>query len=85
LKWKPQDQSTIDFKLQIEIDSGPGKIPERIGKLYVLGSNPPFAFMKPKKSDLPYNGKIVECRMEVGLFLFDLKVVFSEWTMENYA
>lgn len=65
LKWKPQDQSSIDFKLQIEIDSGPGKIPERVGKLYVLNLPTPFAQMKLKRSDLQYEGKIVECKMEV--------------------
>lgn len=47
------------------MDSGPGKIPERRGDLFVLGLNTPFACMKVKRSDLQYDGKIVECKMEV--------------------
>jgi len=64
LKWKPQDQSTIDFKLKIVREALPGQIPEYVGNLYVLHLEQPFAKMKPKKADQPYDGKIVECKFE---------------------
>jgi mRNA-capping enzyme len=66
LKWKPQDQSTIDYRLQIVQESLPGRIPERVGYLYVQQMDTPFARMKPVRSDLQYDNKIVECKYVVS-------------------
>uniref|UniRef100_A0A0N5BNW6 mRNA-capping enzyme n=1 Tax=Strongyloides papillosus TaxID=174720 RepID=A0A0N5BNW6_STREA len=61
LKWKPPEQSSIDFKLHIKKVEKKGDIPKFVGFLYVLGQQKPFAQMKATKSLQKYDGKIIEC------------------------
>ena len=37
-------------------------LPEKVGELYVLGYEPPYAFIKINKALSGMNGKIIECR-----------------------
>uniref|UniRef100_A0AC34QA70 mRNA guanylyltransferase n=1 Tax=Panagrolaimus sp. JU765 TaxID=591449 RepID=A0AC34QA70_9BILA len=62
LKWKPVEESSIDFKMIIKKYELQGQIPEYRADLYVLGLPNPFAYMKATKSLQAYDGKIVECR-----------------------
>uniref|UniRef100_A0A0N4Z0I5 mRNA-capping enzyme n=1 Tax=Parastrongyloides trichosuri TaxID=131310 RepID=A0A0N4Z0I5_PARTI len=61
LKWKPPEQSSIDFKLHIKKVEKHGEIHQFVGFLYVLGKNEPFAQMKATKTLQKYDGKIIEC------------------------
>ncbi|CEF63181.1 mRNA-capping enzyme [Strongyloides ratti] len=61
LKWKPPEQSSIDFKLQIQKVEKMGDIPKFVGFLFVSGQQKPFAQMKATKSLQKYDGKIIEC------------------------
>jgi len=63
LKWKPPDQSSIDFKLLITKVSQAGCLPIWVGNLYVLGLEVPFSSISPVTKTLKqYDKKIIECR-----------------------
>jgi len=65
LKWKPVEESSVDFKLVMERHVKEGHPVEWKAALYVLGLASPFAYMDGKKSLKQYDGKIVECTFNV--------------------
>ncbi|KHN80906.1 mRNA-capping enzyme [Toxocara canis] len=65
LKWKPPSHNSIDFKLQIRRVCKEGELPEHIGFLYVQHESRPMGEMKATKKLLPYDGKIIECTLQV--------------------
>lgn len=72
MKWKPLEESTVDFKLVMERHVKEGHPVEWKAALYLLGLASPFAYMDGKKSLKQYDGKIVECSFNVlvsNLFL----------------
>ncbi|CAJ0586431.1 unnamed protein product, partial [Mesorhabditis spiculigera] len=66
LKWKPPSHNSIDFLLRITRVVKPGELARHDGLLYVQNSSAPFAVMKATKALLPYDGKIIECRVNEG-------------------
>ncbi|XP_037570170.1 mRNA-capping enzyme [Dermacentor silvarum] len=64
LKWKPPHLNTIDFRLKITKDSGPGVVPKNIGLLYVGGCDHPFGRLKWAKQLKELDNKIVECKID---------------------
>ncbi|XP_011182006.2 mRNA-capping enzyme [Zeugodacus cucurbitae] len=61
LKWKPSNMNSIDFRLKIKVESAPGMLTEKIGYLYVGGSNDCFAKMRYTKALKNLDNKIIEC------------------------
>lgn len=70
LKWKPLSMNSVDFRLKIVKESGPGILPKTIGQLYVGGLEVPLAHMKVNKELKELNNKIVECKLENNQWIF---------------
>lgn len=70
LKWKPLNMNSVDFKLKIVTESGPGILPRKIGHLFVGGLDRPFGQMTSIKGCKEYNNKIIECKYEKGQWVF---------------
>jgi mRNA-capping enzyme len=64
MKWKPPEESSIDFKLKIEKYQRPAEPVRHVGELYVLGLPKPFAEMKATKTLQQYDGRIIECHFK---------------------
>uniref|UniRef100_A0AAF5CZB4 mRNA-capping enzyme n=1 Tax=Strongyloides stercoralis TaxID=6248 RepID=A0AAF5CZB4_STRER len=79
LKWKPPEQSSIDFKLQIKKVEKMGDIPKFVGFLYVSGQQKPFAQMKATKSLQKYDGKIIECNFINNQWTFMRERTDKSW------
>ena len=50
LKWKPASLSSIDFRLEIETQTGPGSLPTLAGNLFVGFSDIPFGQLEKVSS-----------------------------------
>ncbi|XP_011307620.1 mRNA-capping enzyme [Fopius arisanus] len=70
LKWKPLSMNSVDFKLKIVTESGPGILPRKIGHLFVGGLDIPFGEITSLKGCKELNNKIIECKSEKGRWVF---------------
>lgn len=71
LKWKPSNMNSVDFRLRIVTDSGPGILPKKIGLLYVgMPKEVLFARMRVTKNVKHLDNKIVECTVNNGEWQF---------------
>lgn len=70
LKWKPSTLNSVDFKLVIVKDEGPGIVPQRIGQLWVGSLQTPFAIMKVTKEMYDLHNKIIECKYQNKQWVF---------------
>lgn len=71
LKWKPASMNSIDFRLQIGIQSGTGLLPTLQGNLYVGQYQLPFGQLKKcTKKMREYDGKIIECALDSNGWVF---------------
>ncbi|XP_053950889.1 mRNA-capping enzyme isoform X1 [Anastrepha ludens] len=61
LKWKPFHMNSIDFRLKIAVESGMGVVTQKIGLLYVGGSDQPYGKIKCTKVLKDLDNKIIEC------------------------
>ncbi|XP_060517361.1 mRNA-capping enzyme [Cylas formicarius] len=69
LKWKPLSMNSVDFRLKIVTENGPGIIPKKVGYLYVGQLDQPFAKIKSK--DVKHlDNKIIECKYENDQWVF---------------
>merc|ERR1719430_1668923 len=65
--------NSVDFKLQIVREEGPGLIPKNIGKLFVGQSKDfsgPFSQIKLTKELKELSGKIIECKWADNQWVF---------------
>ncbi|XP_075991956.1 RNA guanylyltransferase and 5'-phosphatase mRNA capping enzyme [Anticarsia gemmatalis] len=70
LKWKPSHMNSVDFRLKIVVDSGPGILPTKVGKLFVGKPEQHFATMKVTKNMKHLDNKIIECTYQNGGWQF---------------
>eukprot|EP00127_Corallochytrium_limacisporum_P004738 Clim_evm92s172 gene=Clim_evmTU92s172 len=74
LKWKPPDMNSVDFKLHLREQSGPGMPNTLKGELYVGGAHgrlelhdPPYNTLNLPRAKLKeLDGQIVECSWDEG-------------------
>ncbi|XP_005182334.2 mRNA-capping enzyme [Musca domestica] len=83
-KWKPLDMNSVDFRLKVHTESGPGILPRKVCYLFVGGHDPPFAQMAHTKSIKAMNldNKIVECTIN-GQGQWELMRERTDKTMPN--
>lgn len=65
LKWKPPEQSSIDFRLEVKKIQRQGELAQWVAELHVLHMDQPFACMKATKQLQKLNGRIIECKFVV--------------------
>ncbi|KAK7576606.1 hypothetical protein V9T40_012892 [Parthenolecanium corni] len=69
LKWKPLSMNSIDFLLEVKLVQKTGCLPEYIGSLRT-GSGNEFGRIKCDRTLRALDGKIVECKLEGGRWVF---------------
>jgi mRNA-capping enzyme len=70
LKWKPPEESSVDFKLKIVKHQRVGEPVRYVGELYVLGLPQPFATMRATKTLQQYDERIIECNFQKNEWCF---------------
>uniref|UniRef100_A0AC35EXB2 mRNA guanylyltransferase n=1 Tax=Panagrolaimus sp. PS1159 TaxID=55785 RepID=A0AC35EXB2_9BILA len=64
MKWKPPEESSIDFKLKIRKHQESADLINFVGELYVQGLEEAFANIAVTENLQQYNGRIIECNFK---------------------